>query len=85
MKRFILRGVITALLLLSALSLLRDVLPDGLFVIRNFFGIIAGETALPPLKGTSIVTLFAMPVLFIGLISTIPRKDGSYSDDEEEK
>lgn len=85
MKRFIMRGIITVLLLWASLSFLLDILPTGIFIIRNLFAIIAGEVDMPTLKKTSVVTIFAMPILFFGLVSLIPRKDGSYSDDEEPK
>lgn len=82
MRRFAARGIIIVLLLLSAGYLIKTAGTDCLFAIRNFIGIAAGEVEPPVIKKTTLVCIFVVPSLLGLLIGTIPRKDGTYIDEE---
>ncbi len=84
MRRFVAKGIIIGALLLSAVYLIQNAGADCLFVLKNFVEIVAGEVDLPPIKKTTVVCIFAVPFLLGMLIGTIPRKDGTYIDEESE-
>jgi len=85
MRRWAARSVIVALLMLSSGYLLKKTWGDCLFVLRNLEGIFAGTIALPAMDYSAISSLCGILFLLAMLIGTIPRKDGSYIDEQSPK
>ncbi len=84
MRRWIARGIITGLLFVTATYLFRGSWSNMVFVFKNFADIIAGEIPVPEVSEKTIICLFAVPMLLGMLVGTIPRKDNTYIDEEQE-
>lgn len=84
MSRYVAKGIITGLLISTVVYLFKTAGADCLFIVQHFIEIIAGEAELPAIKNTTVVCLFVIPSLLALLIGTIPRKNGSYIDEEDD-
>ncbi len=82
MRKFAVKGVIVGLLLITAVSLFRSVWSDALFVLRHFMEIVTGEVQAPVMDSKAAIGIGVVLFGLAMLIGTIPRKDGSYIDEE---
>lgn len=83
MKRWIMRGLISALLFMTARYSFVHAWGDVRFMISNFFDILAGDVACPAVNVKVITSMIASAALAGMLINTIPKKHPEKDDTDD--
>lgn len=86
MKRWIMRGLLAAFLIMTARYAFINSWASVRFIFANFFEIVSGQVECPSID-ISVVTAFVCSAAFAGmLVNTIPHKnpDGAADDENDD-